>query len=123
MPSYLQFHCNSSDDVKRSNVSLKENKPDGVNPNSNHIDYYVRKNEGKILWFSADCTNVTQTSAFKLKGKGAKFTYTEPINLYSMASESLNLKSTSWPKELLLGQLKVLILLSNSKTLLDYVTK
>ena len=38
-----------------SNFSLKENKPDGVNPNSNYIDYYVRKNEGKILWFSADC--------------------------------------------------------------------
>ena len=35
--------------------SLKENKPDGVNPNSNYIDYFVRKNEGKILWFSADC--------------------------------------------------------------------
>ena len=37
-----------------SNVSLKENKPDGVNPNSDHIDYYVRKNERKILWFSED---------------------------------------------------------------------
>ena len=33
----------------------KENKPDGVNPNFNDIDYYVPKNEGKILWFSADC--------------------------------------------------------------------
>ena len=38
-----------------ANVSLKENKPDGVNPNSNDIDCYVRKNEGKILWLSADC--------------------------------------------------------------------
>ena len=37
-----------------SNVSLKENKPDGVNPNSNDIEYYVRKNEGKIRLFSAD---------------------------------------------------------------------
>ena len=37
-------------------VSLKENKPDRVNPNSNNIHYYVRKNEGKILWFSADWT-------------------------------------------------------------------
>ena len=41
-------------DFESSNDSLKENKPDGVNPNSNDIDYYVRKNEGKILWFSAD---------------------------------------------------------------------
>ena len=44
----------SDSDFKRSNVSLKENKPNGVNSNSNDIDYYVRKNEGKILWFSAD---------------------------------------------------------------------
>ena len=49
----LMSHSNS--DFERSNVSLKENKPDGVNPNSNDIDCYVRKNEGKILWFSADC--------------------------------------------------------------------
>ena len=34
----------------------QKNKPDGVNPNSNNIDYCVRKNEGKIPWFSADCT-------------------------------------------------------------------
>ena len=45
----------SDSDFERSNVNLKENKHDGVNPNSNDIDYYVRKNEGKILWFSADC--------------------------------------------------------------------
>ena len=45
----------SDSDFERSNVSLKENKPDGVNPNSNDIDYYIRKNEGKVLWFSADC--------------------------------------------------------------------
>ena len=44
----------SDSDFERSNVSLKENKPGGVNPNSNDIDYYVRKNVGKILWFSAD---------------------------------------------------------------------
>ena len=41
-------------DFQSSNVSLKENKPDGVNPDSNDIDHYVRKNEGKIRWFSAD---------------------------------------------------------------------
>ena len=28
-------------DVESSNVSLKENKPDGINPSSNDIDYYV----------------------------------------------------------------------------------
>ena len=44
----------SDSDFERSNVSLKENKPDGADPNSNDLDYYVRKNEGKIIWFSAD---------------------------------------------------------------------
>ena len=44
----------SDSDFERSKVSIKESKPDGVNPNSDDIDYYVRKNEGKILWFSVD---------------------------------------------------------------------
>ena len=53
----------SDSDFKRSNVSLKENKPDGVNPNSNDIDYYVRKNEGNVLWFSAGiCGNPVHSS-------------------------------------------------------------
>ena len=38
----------SDSGFESSNVNLKENKPDGVNPNSNDIDYYVQKNEGKI---------------------------------------------------------------------------
>ena len=41
----------SDSDVESSKVSLKENKPDGVNPNSNDIDYYVRKNERKFYGF------------------------------------------------------------------------
>ena len=45
----------SDSDFESSIVSFKENKPDGVNPNSKDIDCCVRKNEGKILWFSADC--------------------------------------------------------------------
>ena len=45
----------SDSDFERSNVNLKENKPDGVDPNSNDLDYCIRKNEEKILWFSADC--------------------------------------------------------------------
>ena len=39
---------------ERSNISLKETKPDGVDSNSNGLDYCVRNNEGKIRWFSAD---------------------------------------------------------------------
>ena len=46
----------SDSDFESSNVSLKENKPDCVNLNSNDIDYHVLKNEGKIRWFSAGCT-------------------------------------------------------------------
>ena len=45
----------SDSDFERPNVRLKENEPGGVDPNSNDLDYCVRKNEGKILWFSADC--------------------------------------------------------------------
>ena len=45
--------CNDSD-FESSNVNLKENKPNGINPNSNDINYYILKNEGKFLWFSAD---------------------------------------------------------------------
>ena len=43
----------SDSDFESSNVSLKENKPGGVNPNSNDINYYVRKSEEKNRWFSA----------------------------------------------------------------------
>ena len=54
-PILVTLTSRSDSDVKSSNVSLKENKPDGVNPNSNDTDYQVRENEGKILWFSGDC--------------------------------------------------------------------
>ena len=54
-PILVTLTSRDDSDFERSNVNLKENKPDGVNPTSNDIDYYVRKNEGKILWFSADC--------------------------------------------------------------------
>ena len=53
-PILVTLTSRSDSDVESSNVSLKENKRDGVNPNSNDIDYYVRKNEGKILWFWED---------------------------------------------------------------------
>ena len=39
----------------RSSISFKENKWDGIDRNFNGLDYCVRKNEGKILRFSADC--------------------------------------------------------------------
>ena len=53
-PILVTLTSRNDSDCQSLNVSLKENKPDGVNPNSNDIDYYVRKNEGKIRWFSAD---------------------------------------------------------------------
>ena len=42
----------SDSNFERSNISLKENIPDGVDPNSDGHDYCIRENEGKILWFS-----------------------------------------------------------------------
>ena len=53
-PILVTLASRSDSDFESSSVSFKENKPDGVNPNSNDIGYYVRKNEGKIQWFSAD---------------------------------------------------------------------
>ena len=49
----------SDSDFERSNVSLKENKLDGVNPNSNDIGYYVRKNEGKFFGFRQTVQSIT----------------------------------------------------------------
>ena len=54
-PILVTLMSHSDSDFERSNVSLRENKPDGVNPNSNDTYYYVQKNEGNIRWFSADC--------------------------------------------------------------------
>ena len=50
-PILVMLTSRNGSDFERSYVSLKENKPDGVNPNSNDIDYYVRKNEGKFDGF------------------------------------------------------------------------
>ena len=47
------FTSRSDSAFERSNISLKENKRDGVDPNSNGLEYCIRKNEGKILSFSA----------------------------------------------------------------------
>ena len=44
----------SDSNFEGSHINLKENKRDGVDSNSSGFDYCVRKNEGKILWFSAD---------------------------------------------------------------------
>ena len=54
-PIYVTLTSNSDSSFELSNISLKESKRDDVDPNSNGLDYYVRKNEGKILWSSADC--------------------------------------------------------------------
>ena len=51
-PILITLTSRSDSDFESSNVSLKKNKPHGVNPNYNAIDYCV---EGKVLWFSADC--------------------------------------------------------------------
>ena len=50
-PILVTLTSRSDSDFEGSNVSLKENKPDGVSPKSDDIGCYVRKNEGKILWF------------------------------------------------------------------------
>ena len=53
-PILVTFTSRSDSNIEQSNISLKENKRDGVDSNSNGFDYCIRQNEGKILWFSAD---------------------------------------------------------------------
>ena len=60
MSSILVMLTSRSDSYfERSNISFCENKLDGVELNFNAFDDRVRKNEQKILWFSADCNTLT----------------------------------------------------------------
>ena len=54
-PILVALTSSSDSNFERSNISLNENKRDGIDLNSDGLDYCVRKNEGKLLWFSADC--------------------------------------------------------------------
>ena len=58
-PILVTLTSRSDSYFERWNVSLKENEHDGVNPNSDDLDYCVRKNEEKILWFLTDCKATT----------------------------------------------------------------
>ena len=40
---------------ERSNISFKENRPDGVDPNSKVSTVAFERNKGRTLRFSADC--------------------------------------------------------------------
>ena len=53
-PVLVMLTSRSDSNFKRSNVSLKENKPNGVDLGSNVLNYWAQKNEGKILPFLAD---------------------------------------------------------------------
>ena len=48
-PILVTLTLRSDSDFEQSNNSLKENKRDGFDSNSNGFDCCVRKNEGKIL--------------------------------------------------------------------------
>ena len=45
----------------------RKKKPDGVNPNSNDIDYYVRKNEEKFYGFRQTALKWLEISMFRKK--------------------------------------------------------
>ena len=47
----VMFTSCSDSNFERSNISLKENKWDGIDSNSNGFDYWIRKNEGKLYGF------------------------------------------------------------------------
>ena len=81
-PILVTLTSHNDSNFESSNVSLKENKPDGVNPNSNYIDYYVRKNEGKILWFSADWS---ERCSFQVKFSGPFWSWNSTIRTFITA--------------------------------------
>ena len=56
LPILVTLTSRSDSNFERSNISLKENKWDGVDPNYNGLKFCVRKIKGKILRVSADCT-------------------------------------------------------------------
>ena len=50
-PILVTLTSRNDSNFESSNISLKEKKPDGVNPNSNDIDHYVRKMKEKFYGF------------------------------------------------------------------------
>ena len=50
-PILVTLTSRSDSNFERSNISLKETKPDGVDWNSNGLDYCIRNNEGKFDGF------------------------------------------------------------------------
>ena len=50
-PILVTLTSHSDSNFERSNISLKENKRDGVDLNSNGLDYCVRKNKEKLYGF------------------------------------------------------------------------
>ena len=56
LPILVTFTSHSDSDFERSNISLKENKRDGADSNSNGFDYCIQKNEGKFYGFQPEST-------------------------------------------------------------------
>ena len=61
-PILFTLTSRSDSNFECSNISLKENKRDGVDLNSNDLDYCVQNNERKFLWFSADWIKSSEIS-------------------------------------------------------------
>ena len=66
----ITFTSRNDCNLKSSNVSLKENKPDGVNSNSNDIDYYVRKKIymvfGRLISIFVSSSQLANQNSFNL---------------------------------------------------------
>ena len=64
-PILVTLTSHSDSNFEPSNISLKENKPDGVDPNPNGFYFCVQKKEGRSLRFSADWIDKTDPSKIK----------------------------------------------------------
>ena len=60
----VRLTSHSDSDFECSNATFSEQRLDGADLNFNGFNYCVRKNGGKIPWFSADCMHKFQ--AFNL---------------------------------------------------------
>ena len=67
-PILVALMSHSDSNFESLNISFKENKLDGVYPNSNGFCCCVRKKEGRNLLFSAECKVETDDLILKISG-------------------------------------------------------
>ena len=101
-PILVTLTSRSDSNFERSNIRLKENKRDAIDFNSYGLDYCVRKNEGKNLWFSADCVSAKYgVSLFKILISNFSFFFLVPRRTTKKVSYDILLASDKRQKHVI----------------------